>query len=188
MTTLKIVRKGQNAVIKAVQTIITYNEATQAQVTKELMEKLRHPDLKQRVENALKDFKLCLEEGDDMCVYRVIGQTCSQDQIDDFNTSVSELLDFLHAITIPAEEKTNGPIDEAKQIVRQSPISEDVKQFATSEDVEFIKTLLKDFEESTVYGASLLVVREDGFDHARMTAELWKELLTSFIKTHGQQG
>lgn len=176
MTTLKIVRKGQNTVIKAVQTIITYNEATQAQVTKELMEKLRHPDLKQRVENALKEFKLCIEEGDDMCVSRVIGQTCSQDQIDDFNTSVSGLLDFLHAITIPAKEE--AAIDEARQVVES----------ATDEEIELIKTILEDFEESKVYGVEFVVVQEDCLGHGGMTPKLWRELLTSFIKAHGQQG
>ena len=180
MTTLKIVRKGQNTVIKAVQTIITSNEmpnSAQAQVDKELMEKLRHPDLRQRVENALKDFKLCIEEGDDVCVYRMIGQTCSQDQIDDFNTSVSKLLDFLHAITIPAEEKTNGPIDEAKQVIEP----------ATDEEIEHVKSWLEDLKDDELLCIEFISFWKNGLGHGRIAGALMKKLLTAFIQTYGQQ-
>lgn len=177
MTTLKIVRKGQNTVIKAVQTIVTYNEmpsSAQAQVAKELMEKLHHPDLKQRVENALKEFKLGIEEGDDMCVYRVIGQTCNQDQIDNFNTSVSGLLDFLHAITIPAKEEANSPAQ--------------VIESATDNEIKFVKSWLEDLKDDELLYVDYISFWKDGISPGRISGALMKKLLTAFLQTYGQQG
>ena len=173
MTTLKIVRKGQNTVIKAVQAIITSNGVT----SKELMEKLHHPDLRPRVEDALKDFKLCLEEGDDVCVSRVIGQTCSRDQMDDFDISVSKLLDFLYTITIPAKEEKNLPVSNEED----SP---------DENETEFIQNLLNEVNSADeIFGMDFRILMEENGDldmiNGKMTSSLIRRLFKVYLEKYG---
>lgn len=165
-TFVKITRKNEksdNVTLKAI-----------AVVTNVDREKLHHPELRPHIEDALKDFQLQLEEGEDVRFSRMMGQDVTLDDLNSFENNCIDVWTIINDLEIPTKEE--AAIDEARQVVKS----------ATDEEIELIKTLLKDFEESKVYGVNFVVGREDSIGHGRMTPELWKELLTSFMKIHGQ--
>ena len=166
-TFVKIARKnekGSNVTLKAVAIITNVDK-----------EKLHHPDLRPRIEGALKDFQLQLEEGEDVRFSRIMGLDVTLDELDDFENDCVKVFDFINALEIPA-------------IVNGNKISKQVVQPATDEEMKFVKAWLDDLKDDELLYVDYISFWKDRISPGRISGALMKKLLTAFLQTYGQQG
>jgi hypothetical protein len=163
---VKIARKnekGSNVTLKAVAIITDVDK-----------EKLHHPELRPRIEEALKDFQLQLEEGEDVRLSRMMGLDVTFDELSDFEDNCTDVCTIINNLEIPAKEE--AAIDEAKQVVES----------ATDEEMEFVKSWLEDFKDDELLGVSYTAFWKNGFAPGSISGTLMKKLLTAFIQIYGQ--
>lgn len=167
-TFVKIARKnekGSNVTLKAVAIITNVDK-----------EKLHHPELRPRIEGALKDFHLQLEEGEDVHLSRMMGQDVTLDDLDSFKNNCIDVCTIINDLKIPAKEE--AAIDEARQVVES----------ATDEEIEFVKSWIEDLKNGELLCVDYMSFWKEGLSPGRISGALMKKLLTAFIQTYGQQG
>ena len=165
-TFVKIARKnekGSNVTLKVVAIITDVDR-----------EKLHHPDLRPRIEGALKDFHLQLEEGEDVRFSRMVGLDVTFDELSGFSDDCIDMLRFINDLGIPAKEEANSPA----QIVES----------ATDNEIKFVKSWLEDLKDDELLCVDYMSFWKEGMSPGRISGALMKKLLTAFIQTYGQQG
>jgi hypothetical protein len=153
--------KSNNVALKAVAIITNVDK-----------EKLHRPDLRPRIEGALKDFHLQLEEGEDVRFSRMMGQYVELEKLDDFENDCVEMFDFINTLEIPTEEEANSPA----QIVK----------LATDEEMKFVKAWLDDLKDDELLHVDYISFWKNGISPGRISGALMKKLLTTFLQTYGQ--
>lgn len=163
-TFVKIARKNEksdNVTLKAVAIITDVDR-----------EKLHHPELRPRIEGALKDFHLQLEEGEDVRFSRMMGQDATFEKLGDFEGDCINMLTFINDLGIPAEEEANSPT----QVVEP----------ATDEEMKFVKSWLEDLKNGELLCVDYMSFWKEGLSPGRISGALMKKLLTAFLQTYGQ--
>lgn len=167
-TFVKITRKNEksdNVTLKAVAIITDVDR-----------EKLHHPELRPRIEDALKDFQLQLEEGKDVRFSRMMGQDVTLDDLDSFENNCVDVCTIINDFEIPTKEE--AAIDEARQVVES----------ATDGEMKFVKSWLEDLKDDELLCVDYMSFWKEGMSPGRISGALMKKLLTAFIQTYGQQG
>lgn len=165
-TFVKIARKNEksdNVTLKVVAIITDVDR-----------EKLHHPELRPRIEGALKDFHLQLEEGEDVRFSRMVGLDVTFDELSGFSDDCIDMLRFINDLGIPAKEE--AAIDEARQVVEP----------ATDEEMKFVKSWLEDLKDDELLYVDYISFWKDGISPGRISGALMKKLLTAFLQTYGQ--
>ena len=171
-TFVKIVRKNEksdNVTLKAVTIMPGIDR-----------EKLHHPDLRSRIECALKDFHLKLEEGEDVRFSRMMDRDITLEELDTFENKCIGMSIFINELEIPAKEEQNLPVSQ----------EEDNPEEMDENETKFIQNLLNDMNSANeIFRMDFRIMLEeddcDGMITGAMTPQLTKRLLKTYLEKYG---